>query len=255
MKRFLTLFVMDARMVLRSRQAIGWTVAFPVLMMLFWGYIGRGAMVQATFGSVTTISFAGFFMGGMIVLTTLSQGIQGYAPVMVSLREQGILRRVRCTPLPTWMFLVSRLLVEVVSTLIGCLAIIIVAMALFGVRLSWRTVPAALGLMLLSIALFTSFGQLIAALARKQETARAMAQVLAFPLMFVGGLFLQPDLFPKPLATVAQWTPAAVVGDLLRPALIQGNFGTRPAPNLLVLVGYLAAALAISTRFFKWDEV
>jgi hypothetical protein len=45
-----------------------------------------------------------------------------------------------------------------------------------------------------------------------------------------------------------------VLADVLRPALVQGNLGGRPVVDLLVLVGYLAAALVLAARFFRWDE-
>jgi ABC-2 type transport system permease protein len=253
MKRFLMLTTMYARTSLRNRQALGWTILFPTAMMLFWGYIGRDSTTQAGFDSPATVAYAGFMMGGMMILTALSQGIMGNSQGMAAMREQGILRRVRCTPLPIWTFLLSRMVTEVVVTLIGCLLIVVIAVGLFGVRLSPRTLPAALGILLLAIALFIAIGQLVAGLARKPETARAAAQTINFPLMFVGGIFLQPEFFPKPLAMVAQWTPAAVVADLLRPALLLGDLGGRPAVDLAVLVAYLVATVALAARFFRWE--
>jgi ABC-2 type transport system permease protein len=253
MKRFLTLTKMYARTSLRSRQSLGWIILFPVMMMLFWGYIGRNGTTQAGFGSAATVAYTGFLMGSMMIMAALSQGVMGNSQGMTNMREEGILRRVRCTPLPTWIFLLSRMVVEVAITLVGCLLVVLVAVGLFGVRLSAQTLPAALGVLLLAIALFIAFGQLIAALARKPETARAAAQALNLPLMFIGGLFLQPEYFPKPLALIAQWTPTAVVANLLRPALLLGNLGPRPALDLAVLVGYLAVTLALAARFFRWE--
>jgi ABC-2 type transport system permease protein len=254
MNRFLTLTRMYARTSLRNRQSLGWIIAFPVGMMLFWGYIGRGSTTQSSFGSAATVAYTGFLMASMMILSALSQGIMGNSQGMATMREQGILRRVRCTTLPIWTFLLSRMVVEVAITLTGCLLIVAIAVGIFGVHLSLSTLPAALGILLLAIALFIAIGQLIAALARKPETARAAAQAINLPLMFVGGIFLQPELFPKPLAMVAQWTPAAVVADLLRPALLLGNLGGRPWADFAVLVGYLAVTLALAARFFRWEE-
>jgi ABC-type multidrug transport system permease subunit len=224
MNRFLTLTRMYARTSLRNRQSLGWIIAFPVGMMLFWGYIGRGSTTQSSFGSAATVAYTGFLMASMMILSALSQGVMGNSQGMTTMREQGILRRVRCTTLPIWTFLFSRMVVEVAITLTGCLLIVAIAVGIFGVHLSLSTLPAALGILLLAIALF------------------------------IGGIFLQPDLFPKPLAMVAQWTPAAVVADLLRPALLLGNLGGRPWADLAVLVGYLVVTLSLAARFFRWDE-
>ena len=255
MKRLLTLVKMDARQVVRNRQALGWTVLYPLALLLFMGYVGRNGKTQATFGSAATVAYTGFVMVGMIVLAALSEGIMGHSQGMVQLRAQGILRRVRCTPLPTWLLLLSRTLVEAGVILASTLLLIAVAVAFYGVELSPRTLPAAFGLLLLSSALFVALGQVIASLVRTAETARAAALGLALPLMFLAGIFIQPEVFPPTLQAIARWTPGAVAADLLRPALLQGNFGAQPGLTLLALVGYLVAALAISARFFRWDEV
>ncbi|HEX5503215.1 MAG TPA: ABC transporter permease [Thermomicrobiales bacterium] len=254
MKRLLTLVRMDARQVVRNRQALGWTVLYPLALLLFMGYVGRNGTAQATFGSAATVTYTGFLMVGMIVLAALTEGIMGHSQGMVTLRAQGILRRVRCTPLPTWLLLVSRTVVEAGVILASTLLLVAVGVAFYGVRLATATLPAALGLLLLSSALFVALGQAIAALVRTAETARAAALGLALPLMFLAGIFIQPDIFPPTLQAIARWTPGAVAADLLRPALLQGNFGAQPWLTLLALVGYLVAALALSARFFRWDE-
>src|SRR5689334_15948790 len=149
MKRFLTLVRMQGTMMLRNRQSIFWVLLFPVGMMLFWGYIGRGGLVQGTFGASAQMAYVGYLMGGMIVMASLQQGIMGSAMGMVNLRALGVLRRVRCTPLSVWVFLVSRLTVEAILTFVTSVLVIAVAMVIFGVRLSLATLPAAFGILVL----------------------------------------------------------------------------------------------------------
>jgi ABC-2 type transport system permease protein len=165
-----------------------------------------------------------------------------------------VLRRVRCTSLPTWQFLLGQMVNRIAVTLVGSLVLVATAVALFGVRLTPRTAPFAALVLVLAMVLFTGLGQLIASVVCKPETVTAVCQVVYFPLMFLSGLFIRLEAFPPQLQRVAQWLPGAVVVDLLRPALLQGSLGVHPLRNLALLLGYSAVVLVLSARFFRWDE-
>ncbi|MDP9373959.1 MAG: ABC transporter permease [Chloroflexota bacterium] len=254
MKQLMTLTRLNLLMVARNPQAVGFGVAFPLIMMLFWGYIGRHGQAQATFGGEGTVAYTGFLMVGLMVTTIVASGIPAYGFVTAQWREAGILRRVRCTPLPVWRLLLARMLVQIAITAAGAAGLVAVAVGLFGVRLTPATAPFGTLVALLAIVLFTGIGQLIASVARRAETALAIGNLVYLPLLLLGGLFIKIEAFPPALQRVVQWSPVAVVGDLLRPALLQGSFGPHPLRTTALLLGYLAVVLGLAARFFDWDE-
>jgi ABC-2 type transport system permease protein len=242
----------NALMVLRNKRAAGMSLLFPLVLLLFWGYIGKNASVQAGFGDAARVSLTGFLMVGMIVLTTMSTGIMGYSINMAHLREQGALRRVRCTPLPAWQFFAGRMAAQLAINALATVAMVAAGMAVFGVQLTWSTAPLGAGVILLAILLFTGMGQLIASVVVKPETVQATAQLIYFPLMFLSGLFVQPAIFPQGLQDVARWLPGAVAVGLARAALLQGSMGAHPVLELSVLLGYVVAVLVAASKLFKW---
>lgn len=252
MKTVLVVARYNALMVLRNQRATGMTLLFPLVMMLFWGYVGKNAAVQSSFSDSARISLTGFLMVGMIILTTMSTGIMSYSINLANLRDQGALRRVRCTPLPAWQFFAGRIASQIAINAVASVVMVAAAMLVFGVQLTWSTVPLGAGIILLAILLFTGVGQLIASVVVKPETVQSTAQLIYFPLMFLSGLFIQPGIFPQALQDIARWVPGSIAVGLARAAMLQGSLGAHPELELSVLLGYVVVVFVAGSRLFKW---
>src|SRR5258705_5026187 len=98
MRRFIIFTKAMFLMQLRSREVLFWNFAFPVFLMLIFGTIER--------------SFINWMTPGLIVLNALSFGLVGSSSMMVELRDKGILRRLRATPLPAAQLLGAYLIVN-----------------------------------------------------------------------------------------------------------------------------------------------
>jgi ABC-2 type transport system permease protein len=260
MRRFLVVARLNALMVLRNPAAVFWSIAFPALMMAFWGYLAQRLAAQSGGGGRAFAGalgpdtpYAGFLMAGTLLLTAMSTGILGYGASMAHLRERGVLRRVRCTPLPAWQFFGGRMSAQVAINAISAVVVVLIATGLFGVRLSWQTLPFGAVVVLLAITLFAAIGQLVASVSRTADTAQVVAQAVTFPLMWVSGLFIPLEVFPKAIQSVAQWLPGAVAANLARPALIEGTLGPQAVLQLLVLCGYIVVTVGLAARLFRWD--
>lgn len=253
MKRLLTIIKMEARMVLSNRRALFLGLVLPVVLYLFWSSGASDKMIQATFHSDAKVAFPAFYLLGMMAFAAIANAIFGYAPATAALSEQGILRRVRSTPLPTWQFLGSRLFVQLLVILANSAVLTVIAIAGFGVQLTWRTVPLGIVFLILTAAMFLAIGQLIASLAPKQSTAMGASRLVGFVLVFAGNIAFPVTRLPHILQQLLPWTPGSVAMGLLRPAFLLGEVGPRAALNVAVLVGYIVVASVLAIRAFRWD--
>ncbi len=128
-----------------------------------------------------------------------------------------------------------------------------VAVLALGARFAPLDVLLAGAVALAGALAFVLLGQAIAALAPGTGVATAVGNVIYFPLMFISNLFLPTDMLPGWLAEVARWTPAFMLVDLVRPALIGAGALQAAALNLAGLALFGLLGLLVAARWFRWE--
>jgi ABC-2 type transport system permease protein len=232
---------------LKLREPVGtfFSLVFPLLLLFLFGsiYGNEPAPFLGGRGSVDN-SVPGYI--AMIIGTTGMIGL----PIALSVyRENGILRRFRATPLTPITVLGAQVLVNLAVSLIG-MAFLVMA----GIFLYDLTLPAApLGALLATIIgglSFLSVGFVLASLMPTATAAQAAGMALYFPMLFLSGAALPRQILPQTLVDFSRFLPLTYVVDLLQD-LWFGNGWNVTA--LLVLLGIMVAATAVSIRTFRWE--
>ena len=130
MKRFLIFTKAMLLIHLRAREVLFWNFLFPVFLMFIYGMIMAEYMKWLT--------------PGVIVLNALSFGLVSSSAVLVDMREKGILRRLRATPLPAAQLLGAYLVVNLLLGLTQGGLILLVGAVVYGLPLTFTGL--ALGL-------------------------------------------------------------------------------------------------------------
>lgn len=233
-------------------------VAVPVIGAVLSELDGalRGAppLITIRFTTVTAdrLRSIDFLVPGILAMALMQLGLFGTAAPLVQLRERKVLRRLGATPLPRWALLVSQVLHRLTIALVQVVIIIAVGRLVFGVEIGGNVgllaVFSALGALT-----FISLGYLIAALSRTEESVFGISSVLNFPMMFLSGIFFPLETMPDWIRPVVQAIPLTYLGDALRQLMV----GAPPAHALgldaLVLGLWLAAAVTLSIRLFRWE--
>lgn len=193
-----------------------------------------------------------FLLPGILAMALMQLGLFGTAQPLVSLRDQGVLRRLSATPLPRWTVLASQIVLRLTIALAQTVVIIGFGVVGFGVPLEGN--PFALfGMVILGALTFIALGYVVAAFSRNQETAAGISSLLNFPMMFLSGLFFPVEFIPNFLQPVIAIIPLTYLVDAIRQIMI----GTNPVYPMTVEIGvltaWLAASLVIAIRFFKWE--
>ncbi len=235
----------EFKILLRSPMAVGFTVLFPVMLVvvvgLVWGntpdpklggYGGLDAMVPAYFALIIVIA-------GLINL-----------PISLAVRrEQGILRRFQATPLRPALVLSSQILVNLLLTIIGALLLLIVGRALFNLRLPADPLAVAVAFVLSGLSFFAvSF--IVAGLARTSDAARSIGLALYFPMMMLSGAAFPRASMPQAVQDASAWLPMTQVVTLLQDLWFGAGWNT---VAIVVLLGMLIAGVLIATRTFRWE--
>src|SRR3712207_6796866 len=203
--------------------------------------------------------FGAIFAGSQEDLDVIVPGIAGMSIVsttfvavahnLVFLREQGVLKRLRGTPMPSGAYL-GALAAHAVTNAAVQLAIVVVAgRLLFGT--GW---PADwLALVVFAVAGVACFSLLGAALAHaipNFDAAPAYVNAVFLPLIAISGVFYDADDAPSFLRDIAQALPLTHVIDGLSGAMVTG---ASHWSDLVVVGLWTALGAFLAVRGFSWD--
>jgi ABC-2 type transport system permease protein len=203
--------------------------------------------------------FGGLYAGSREDLDILIPGIAGMSIVsttfvalthnLVALRESGMLKRLRGTPMPTAAYL-SALAAHAVTNAVVQLVIVIVAgKVVFDT--GWPR--DGLELVVFSAAGVACFALLGAALAHavpSSEAAPAWVNAVFLPLIAISGVFYDADKAPAFLRDVAEALPLTHLIDGLSGALVTG---AAHWSDLGVIALWTAVGGILAVRGFSWE--
>jgi ABC-2 type transport system permease protein len=178
-------------------------------------------------------------------------GLMGYPMTVARDREKGVFQRLRATPTTTSAIMGSRILVQLMTTVIMTLGTYAFARAIDGITLA----PGALALLALAALVggmsFLALGQLIVALVKSAEAVSAIGRLIYLPLTLVGGLAEAGVLGPMVRHIVA-WSPIGTTRELLLSAMNPAGMNMHTVAVLAATLGYGAVFATIGIRWFKW---
>ena len=188
------------------------------------------------------------FIPGVLTMLLMQLGLFGTSMPMISLRVQGVLRRLRATPVPGFVMLAAPIAVRLVVVALQMILIGGVARIVFGVHVGMRTGLGAAAIATLGTAAFIAIGLLIAATARTIEAGNVLASTLQVPMVFCSGILFPIDSAPAFLRPAMSIWPSTHLGDALRQIMIDSPPVYGLATNTLVLAVWLLVAGGLAAR-------
>jgi ABC-2 type transport system permease protein len=249
MRTLWKLFVMQFKLYLREPMAFFFSLAYPALLLLLFGFIYGNDPAPEFWGrSIGTVDASVPAYTGIIIGTVALMGI----PIdTASSRENGVLRRYRATPLRPVVYLVASVLMYLGVALLGMLILILTGKLVFGLRFagSWLNVLVAF---ILSALAFYACGYLLASLAPTARSAQTIGMLIFFPMMFLSGAGMPLQILPEGLRRVSEFLPLTYVVRLMQGLWFNDAWNTLWLP-VLVLVGILIAGTVLAARLFRWE--
>jgi ABC-2 type transport system permease protein len=220
------------------------------MFLLLFGSLNGGGRVEELGG----IRYIQFLAPGMLAFAVISTCYTGLATGVAINRDEGVLKRVRGTPLPPWVYISARIGSAVWFSVVGAVVMVVAAVALFRLEVIGRMLPAAAVTLLLGAACFCALGMAVAAVIPNGEAAPVVANFSFFPVAFVSDLFF-------PTAGAPAWVQAA--GNLFPVKHFARALGTAFDPlvagsgvrwgHLAVLALWTAAGVVVAVRWFQWE--
>uniref|UniRef100_A0A7C1JMN4 Transport permease protein n=1 Tax=Caldilinea aerophila TaxID=133453 RepID=A0A7C1JMN4_9CHLR len=247
MRGFWKLTWTEIKLFLREPMAAFFTLAFPLMMLFLFGSI-YGNEPTPFFGGYGSVDVSVPAYTAMIIATS---GLLGVTITMASYREQGILRRLKATPLRPQSILGAQVIVIFLMTTLGMVLLVIAGKLVYGLRFDGNPLNVVLAFVLSSMSFF-ALGFVLAGLLPTARTAQIVAMVLFYPMIFLSGAAIPREMLPESIRELAQVLPLSHVVTLLR-GLWMGDPWTKHLGEVGILTLLLIAGVLVSSKTFRWE--
>lgn len=193
-----------------------------------------------------------YTFAGLLGFAILSLGIFGMANGFASDKKVGAYRRMRVAPIKSWHIIVAT---GITYTLVGIATVVmmfVVATTVldFNMRGNFLTFIAFAAL---GVVCMYGFGIAVAGWAKTENQAAPVAQLVAFPMMFLSGAFFPRFLMPDWLQSVTAYVPLTPVVDGLRRIITENASLLQLGPQLLVIAAWTVVIYFVAFRTFRWE--
>ncbi|MDX2507515.1 MAG: ABC transporter permease [Gammaproteobacteria bacterium] len=211
-----------------------------------------GEQLEPSTVSGKEIRYIDWLLPGVLGMNMMFSALFGIGFVIVRYRKNGVLKRLRGTPLSAAEFLmaqiVSRLLLIIfvsVIVYIGC--DLILDFSMYGSHLTLLLV-----FVIGSLAMIT-LGLLIATRLKSDELAAGLANVLSIPMMLLSGVWFSLEGSPPWIIAISNTLPLTHVVDASRAIMLDGAGLMDVSHHVLVLLIMMLVFLFIGVKIFRWE--
>jgi ABC-2 type transport system permease protein len=193
-----------------------------------------------------------FLLSGLLGFTILSLGIFGLANGLPVDKKAGILRRLRATPLKASQLVGAIAVQYLVIGLASVALMFVVGLVVFGFNMRGDYLNLIL-FSVISILLMFGFGLAIGGWAKNENQSAPLSNLIAFPLMFLSGVFFPRFLMPDWLQSITYYLPLSPIVDGLRLIMTEGQTILQLGPQLLVIGVWTVVIYAAAIKLFRWE--
>lgn len=198
------------------------------------------------------IRYVDWLIPGVLSMNVMFSSLFGVGYAIVRYRRNGVLKRLKATPLTPVEFLsaqvISRLWLIVLTTIAVYLGTdLFVGFSMFG---SYALLLLTLVLGALSM---ISLALIVAARLANQEAANGLLNLVSWPMMLLSGVWFSLEGSPEWVQMLAQTLPLTHLIEAARKIMLDGAGLMAIGHHLLILLLMSAICLGLGARLFRWE--
>lgn len=248
---------LELKAYIREKEALAFTFAMPVMLLLVFGTIFKGHVEG------TNVDFRQYFAAGIIASGITSTTFISLGVGIAQERDDGTLKRLYGTPMPKSAYFIGKTISALVLSVAETVILFVVGGALFGLRppstperwftLAWVFVAG--------VAVCTLLGIAVSSLPRSGRGAAAVLNLPYIVLQFISGVYFTFSSLPSgvqqagalfPLKWICQGFRSALLPDTLLPA--EPAHSWEHGRIALVLLAWGVAGFVLCLTTFRWKR-
>jgi ABC-2 type transport system permease protein len=252
----------ELRAFFRERDAVVFIFTYPLIMLAIFATVFDG-QDQST--ADYSVPFAQYFLPGMVATGIMLTSFQSLAISIAVERDDGTLKRLRATPLPSPAYFYGKVGLVLVTSVVQTGLLLVLAATVYDVPMPWDMSDGGARLatfawvFVLGCATGAVCGVAFSSLPRSGKSATAVVTPVVLVLQFISGVFFAFFALPSWMQTVASVFPLKWMAQGMRSVFLpDGAAALEPAGSwqhgatAAVLVAWLVVGLVVGVRTFRW---
>jgi ABC-2 type transport system permease protein len=234
-----SLTVASIKMYFRNRAAIFFTLFLPLAFIGVFGLLSKGSGTKFTVGLTNQSSI-------------MQLGIFSVAFAFVSMKTSGMLRRIQATPAHPGQFVFAQAATRLIIGVLQVILLTVLGIWLFDFHMLGN-IGEFLLVAIFGVLVFLAFGFIVAGVAKDENQAAPIANLVAFPMMFLSGTFFDRANFPGAVQHITDFFPLTYLADALRKIANEGAHITQLGGDMIGLTVWGIVLFIIAIRVFRWE--
>jgi ABC-2 type transport system permease protein len=236
-------FQYEAGQLVRSPVGIAISLMQPITYLLLFTPFLKSVMGASSYGDAYGI-YVPLLFAAMGIFSGMFAGF-----ALVAAIRQGVIGRIRVTPLSRAGLLLGRELVFVVLTCFQAVVVVVVAL-IFGLRVPPINLLLALVLLAMMVLIGVSISFALAIFVPNETLLGNLTNGVAQPLSLLAGVLIPLSVAPLWVRRVALWNPFAWGANGMQ-KIFEGHIGAPVVWQASIILAVLATvALVLSSRLF-----
>jgi ABC-2 type transport system permease protein len=222
---------------------------FPIIFLVVFATIFKDTTTKVN--GVANINYNDYYIPALTAFGVIGACFTNIAASISIRRDDGILKRLRGTPLPSWAF-------GVVGSSVIVSLLLVALTDSFGILVYGVHVPNHIGPLVLTLAVgamsFCALGLAMTVAIPNAEAAPAIVNAVLLPLVFISGTFFPID--PASAVTkIAEYFPVKHFINAMFNAFDPAHLSASgfSGNDLLIIAAWGAFGLLIAIRRFRWE--
>jgi ABC-2 type transport system permease protein len=232
---------LERRMFWRNPSAAFFNFLLPLLFLVMFGAIFNGQQKDLN-----------VIVPGIAGMSVVSTTFTAIAMNLTFLREQGILKRMRGTPMPSSAYLAALAGNAATNTAMQVTLVVVAGKLFYGT--GWpHDVGSLLVFVVLGATCFVLLGVALSHVIPNFESAPAYVNAVFLPTVIISGVFYDAANAPAFMRDIAQVLPLTHLIDGLSAAIVTGAPFADHLSDLAVVLVWAALGTTLAVRGFSWE--
>lgn len=198
------------------------------------------------------IRYIDWVLPGILGMNMMFGCLFGVGYVLVRYRKNGVLKRLKATPLTAFEFLWAQVLSRLLLIMVVSSGVFMVSDWVFDIYVMGSYLAIFLVFALGTISLI-SLGLMMATRIKSEELANGVLNLMSFPMMILSGVWFSLEGAHPYIIAFSKLLPLTHMLDAVRAIMIDGASLLEVSNQIIILAVMSVVFLVIGTIAFKWD--
>ncbi len=210
-------------------------------------------IVDQNWVNARDLKYFDFLLPGLLAMSIMQMSVFSVGFVFAQYKEKGVLKRMLATPMKPYQFVIANVITRLLVALAQSAIFISVGVLVFHAHVLGSYFLVLLSVILGSL-MFLGLGFTISGLSKTVDSVPAIANLVVFPMLFLGGTFFAIDNMPLWLQHFAKYLPLTFLSGSIRDVMTNGaGFGVIKH-DLLGMIVWSVILIGLATVTFSFQE-